>query len=56
MSRFLFLRFLLLLALVPGFIRATDSWNPLKIGMTSEQAALKLGAPLIRYTGMGFEL
>lgn len=56
MSRFFLPRFLLLLALVPGFIRAADSWNQLKIGMTSEQAALKLGDPLIRFTGMGFEL
>ncbi len=56
MSRFLLMRLLLLFALVPGFISAAESWNQLKIGMTSEQAALKLGDPLIRYTGMGFEL
>ena len=49
-------RLALMLALTSGLARAADAWTQLKLGMTTDQALAKLGEPLLRSTGQGFEI
>lgn len=43
-----------LLALVPG-LRAGEAWSQLKLGMTADETRTKLGNPMLRTSGKGFE-
>ena len=44
------------LALSPAVTRGAEPWSQLKLGMTPEEATTKLGLPLLRTTGRGFEI
>ncbi len=56
MGRILLWRLTFLAFLAPAFVRGADVWDHLKIGMTAEETAAVIGAPLFRSAGSGFEL
>ena len=39
-----------------GLARGAENWSQLKLGMTSDETVAKLGRPMFRTSGNGFEL
>jgi hypothetical protein len=46
----------LVIALMPGATRGDDAWSQLRLGMTPDETTARIGSPILRSSGRGFEV